>query len=337
MGYFYNKFLEAAVQTDDEIGNDLKQIEDDIEGKNGIEAHAEEIEDALDGMVGDLVDECMIMIAESEYNWNLMMKEAGLAELLEYGNNLNESDTGKESFKDKIIRWIQTMKEKIVELFNKFFARFDKMDVLSLYNKKKDSIERGYKSGNYKFESYSTGSLAQIIQACNDSCYAIRNSINGIKNGNSDKYKDMKDLIKAATGLEADDIPSMIKIIDNNAFEKITYDPNGKGTYIIDLENLKTYNGLYRTLKSKNNRLLKEITNSYDRLADDLKNNNIDKYNEKIDVIKNCINLSTALLGESSKLTMILYTTINRIYNILASIDPGKGNDQKEDNQKKNK
>ena len=84
---FYNvnmkPVVESAVQDPDDIGVDLNQVEKDIAGPDGIEAHRDEVEAAEEGLIGDPVAEAFDIMYEAEYNYNQIMKCIGIHEISE--------------------------------------------------------------------------------------------------------------------------------------------------------------------------------------------------------------------------------------------------------------
>lgn len=83
MIYKSNKLLKEeyldSVQDPDNTGVDLKQVEDDIAGDDGIEAHSEEIEDAIDCAVSEngIIKNCACFVSE-----NMILECYGNSELI---------------------------------------------------------------------------------------------------------------------------------------------------------------------------------------------------------------------------------------------------------------
>lgn len=141
MGIFYNKLVESvsadvedAIQTPDDIGVDLDAIEKAVAGNDGIEAHRDEIEAAEEGTVGNPIDECSVIMYESEYNFNQLMKCIGVNELHEYaaGRDFILEGANLNAFIENIRKIFTGMFTKFTELYNKavnWFSRefnFDK-------------------------------------------------------------------------------------------------------------------------------------------------------------------------------------------------------------------
>ncbi len=122
MGIYANKiFAESEVEdsynTPEEIGVDLDQVEADVMGPDGIEAHRDEVEDAVEGVVGDPMEECYYAMYESEYNFNQIM----MNELAAYANKrevMTEAADIKGWF-ESVKNWIIQQFKSLMEVFNK--------------------------------------------------------------------------------------------------------------------------------------------------------------------------------------------------------------------------
>ena len=124
MGIYSTIFKEAdltSVQDPENPGVDLDQIEKDIAGPQGIEAHAEEIEDAVEGVVGDPLEEMSIIVYESEYNFNQIMRCIGLNEVAaaSKGREFIFEAEDKEGFFKKVKDALIAAFKKVTELFKK--------------------------------------------------------------------------------------------------------------------------------------------------------------------------------------------------------------------------
>ena len=101
-----NRFLESAiedsVQTPDNTEVDLKDIENNINNDS-------EAEDAVEGAIGDPIDEAFIEIAEIQYNYNLIIENVGIHELKAYKEG--------SPYSSSIKIFIAQMKEVIAKLF----------------------------------------------------------------------------------------------------------------------------------------------------------------------------------------------------------------------------
>lgn len=165
MGFYYNKLMamqeetsvekavEDGIQTPNDVGVDLNHVEDVIAGDEGIEAHKEEIEDAMEGIVGDPLDECMIIMYESEYNFNQLMKCIGIEELNEFaqGRDFILEGGNLKAFIENAKKILRGMWEKAKAIFN---AAIDKVKQITGVNKKiimskQDKLTKGFESGNW--------------------------------------------------------------------------------------------------------------------------------------------------------------------------------------------
>lgn len=127
MGIYSTIFKEtelSSVQDPENPGVDLDQIEKDIAGPQGIEAHAEEIEDAVEGVVGDPLEEMSIIVYESEYNFNQIMRCIGLNEVAaaSKGREFIFEAEDKEGFFKKVKDALIAAFKKVTELFKKVLA-----------------------------------------------------------------------------------------------------------------------------------------------------------------------------------------------------------------------
>ena len=75
---------EDVINTPEEIGVELTEIEKAICGPDGIEAHRDDVEAAKAGVVGEPLEEAFNMIYEAEYNYNQIMRCIGINELKSY-------------------------------------------------------------------------------------------------------------------------------------------------------------------------------------------------------------------------------------------------------------
>ena len=165
MGFYYDKLIavqesdvekavEDSIQTPNDVGVDLNHVEDVIAGDDGIEAHKEEIEDAMEGIVGDPLDECMIIMYESEYNFNQLMKCIGIEELNEFAQG---RDFVLEGFNLKALienakKILKGMWEKAKNLFNNIIDKIDQMANVNkaLVKTKEKEIIAGFNSGKWE-------------------------------------------------------------------------------------------------------------------------------------------------------------------------------------------
>ena len=119
--------VDGAIQTPDDIGVDLDQVEKDIAGENGIAAHQDEVEDAQEGMIGEPVEEFAEIVYESEYNFNQIMQAIGVAELNEAAmgrDMIYEAMTIKSLF-EEVKKFIVTNFAKLTKAFKELLAKLD--------------------------------------------------------------------------------------------------------------------------------------------------------------------------------------------------------------------
>lgn len=125
---FYNIMKESAVQTPDDIGNDLDQIEKDI-----FEDREDDADIASNGILNDNTDdfdpvsEGFMIMYESLYNHNQILRAIGMHEL-------NEAYNGRELILEAadVKAWFDKVKEiftrafaKICEVFKTFVKKLD--------------------------------------------------------------------------------------------------------------------------------------------------------------------------------------------------------------------
>ena len=126
MGIYSTKYLLeedlSSVQDPDSPGVDLDQIENDIVGDDGNEAHNEEIEDAVEGVIGDSLEEAYQIMYESEYNYNMLLQAIGMQEL-------KEAVSGKEYIMEagSVSAFFGRVKEIFVNMFKKITEFFKKV------------------------------------------------------------------------------------------------------------------------------------------------------------------------------------------------------------------
>lgn len=161
MGIYFNKLIESAVedtvQTPDDVGNDLEQIEQNIAGPDGIEGHKEEIENSVTDSINP-VEEMSMALYESEYNYNQIMKAIGIAELNEMANGrelIMESFDIKGFFgkiKEVILKLFHQIAEIAVKIFDELTLRY-KQDAKWLKNNE-SKVLKGVNNKKFEFKGY---------------------------------------------------------------------------------------------------------------------------------------------------------------------------------------
>ena len=188
----YSRLMESAVdgaiQTPDDIGVDLDQVEKDIAGENGIAAHQDEVEDAQEGMIGDPVEEFAMIVYESEYNYNQIMESIGMAELHEasMGRELIFEAVDIKGFFEKVKKWLVSMFEKLTQAVRKLLAKLDfqaKADK-KFVTQNAVRIRAGEKMADWAAEGYVFEDLKfSGISQSDKVKKSVRESLDGIKAG----------------------------------------------------------------------------------------------------------------------------------------------------------
>lgn len=216
---YFEKFYEGAaitgIQDPDNVGNDLEEIEDAVE-----DSHDDEVDDALCGLPGEDTDpfeESAEIIYEAEYNFNMICKSIGLAELNEAARgSLNENkftdvikggkDKAAEIMK-AFIRWLSNMKAKIMAFFNKFSKDMFNDDFKTVYKDNKSIIDT-YISNN---------TLDENIKIINFDYW--RNAYNDIGDTRVEFDTFVNAITKETNTLNANDLANMIN--ENNMTKSI--------------------------------------------------------------------------------------------------------------------
>lgn len=133
MIYKSNKLLKEeyldSVQDPDNTGVDLKQVEDDIAGDDGIEAHIDEIQDAIDGTISEntIIKRCGCFVNEKMYydcigNNELIKRQAILegAKLSEWFNKFFKTGKDYEGLRKELreIVYINNLPKDELKTFN---------------------------------------------------------------------------------------------------------------------------------------------------------------------------------------------------------------------------
>lgn len=255
---FYNVNIkavkESAVQGPDDIGVDLDQVEKDIAGPDGIEAHRDEVEDAKEGLIGEPLEEAFDIMYEAEYNYNQIMRCIGVQEISEasYGRDLVLEAADVKGFFAKVKGVLTNMFKRITETVKDVLSKLDfqlKADKKFLSeNNNRKKIEAGAKMGKWEYEGYNYGdkelslagkinntvretvieTFAEIDKAENDAS-ANERVAKELDSAPSEKEVVAK-IIKDYTGLEADDLSDMTKkLVEELRGEKIKMTSTGNG------------------------------------------------------------------------------------------------------------
>lgn len=210
----YTSMLEnelQSVQDPNNPGVDLDQVEKDVCGPNGIEAHSEEIDDAVEGVVGDPLEEAYTALYESEYNYNLLMQTIGFHELscMQAGQAaLNEEgkfDKVKENVKGffgKIKEMLISAFKKITEAFRTVLAKVmnaakgDKKFATQYKARIEDGYQKDWKTKGFKY----TGEKVNFDQASDTYMHDFEKDC---KNGfDNPRQIDKKGIIRDHAGVD---------------------------------------------------------------------------------------------------------------------------------------
>lgn len=254
MGMFYNKLVESAVedaiQTPDDIGVDLDAIEKAIVGDDGCEAHREEIDDAMEGVVGDPLEEASHIMYESEYNFNQLMKAIGVAEL-------NEAVAGRDFILEggNMKTFLENAKQILVRMFTSVTKAFNTVmkkltDAVSVDKhllKRLNDIEYGYKNAEWEFkEVYDFDALARAYDTKVDAVSLAKKAVEAINAGQ--EAPSNVDIVNALVpGINASgDKPEafMVKALEDKHFKTVTYSNAGTKPALDDVVNVLKNNGI---------------------------------------------------------------------------------------------
>ena len=227
MGIYTTKFaLESTadvIQTPDDVGVDLDQVEKAIMGPDGIEGHRSDIDDAVEGVIGDPLDEVYMIMYESQYNYNRMIKAIGLHELSEssYARNLVLEAFDIKSFFTNVKNIIVNMFKRITSIFKKSISRLEiqaKADKEFVKENKTQIIEGGKKNTD-EFMGYPfPGVIAFDNKVFEDNdLFSINTKVAHVLNGRGDEVElepmevERAKIIKGITGFDTDNIEEMNK------------------------------------------------------------------------------------------------------------------------------
>lgn len=260
MGMFYNKLMESAVedtiQTPDDIGVDLDAVEKAIVGDDGCEAHREEIDDAMEGVIGDPLEEAAHIMYESEYNFNQLMKCIGMAEL-------NEAASGRDfileggnmaSFLDKAKTILTKMFESITKAFNNVMKKLNEaLSIDKQLLKRQNDIEYGYKNAEWEFkEVYDFEALKRAYDVNVDAVGIASKAVNSMADGK--EAPSHAEIVNAlvpdvnTSGENPEEL--MVKALEDKHFKVVTYAHNGEKPNFEDVIGVLKSNGI-KEIKDK--------------------------------------------------------------------------------------
>lgn len=300
MGIFYTKLMESAVeeviQTPDDIGVDLDAIEKNIVGDDGCEAHREEIDDAMEGVVGDPLEEAATIMYESEYNFNQLMKCIGMAELNEMAAGrdfvLEAGSENSESFWQKTKQVFVKMFESITRVFREAVAKITTALTGDgeFCRKHREEIRNGFENHDWTITAYdldklnydykpSESKLGDGVQA------ALANTRGWSKE--HDSAISSKTMIKNVAGVDASDVNEMRSKLESDIFVKKEY-KKGEGEKLLEAVNyimnsksdVKLLRDKYDAIKTSYKQLFKDLEALKKNASKDRKDANADTAEE---------------------------------------------------------
>ena len=289
MGIYFNMLRESAIQDPDDIGIDLDAVEDNIAGDNGIAAHEEEIEDAVAGVIEDPIEEATMIMYESEYNFNQIMRVIGITEL-------NEACSGRDFFLEgsDAKGFFESVKANIVKMFEKITKVFH--DVIrkiqhacdmhkKYYEKNKSNIEKGYNGKWAVDKAYDMEMLSiddgkrgagffnkkckerpQLMDQAEKEISRVKTS-NDTKYTNNDMWARPDMIITGVVGQHLNDVKALKAFLQEETFKKRAYgnDKNNGNLKEIVIDALKSRDDIdklsdaYSALKKQYKEYLGEI------------------------------------------------------------------------------
>lgn len=313
----YNRYLEGtaldSVQDPDNPGVDLDQIEKDIVG-DGNEAHSEEIEDAVEGVIDDPIEEAYMIMYESEHNYNMLLRVIGIKEL-------HEATMGREFILEAvdIKGFFKRIKDIIVSMFKRITSAFknviNKIKSTFMDDKKfvtkyeKQILDGGEKiDRNTDIKIYPFGEIkmiggedsgkdwAGLCQSCINDAKAGKFSADSL--GDIEEYK--ADILSGIGGVKVSNVSELAEELTKKTFgEKVSlFGASGNS--------IKTFVAI---LKGDNE--AKEIQKAYDIIKKSYKSalNDIDKMEK------------AALDGEKSELAKTHVTQISNFFSQLIKFE----------------
>lgn len=310
--YKLESAIDDTIQTPDDVGNDLDQIEKDIAGPDGIEAHEEEIEDAVSGMIDDaeIAESVNMMIFESEYNLNQIFEclEINMLEAATTGSEEDLSDTNKKGFVETAVNAIKTafasfgkiiwnIIQKIVGLVgsNKKFIKEHRNAITDGFNKLMSSDKE------FKGIKYNTDIINDIAKkATTDQTSEISSHL-----ANNMRPEDFKkkfgNLIVGSSSSDVQSVKDISKYIATNATdpeEKSMKDIYGSAENLIKVLELDTAS----KIRSDYNEVKKNIDTQIKNLKKDKTNDNANKTKVHIRLISDYQVLMQAAVADISRI-----------------------------------
>lgn len=247
MGMYFERLLESGViQTDDNTGVDLDAIEQAVEEeREGLNDEAES------GVLGDPdpVDEAAMIMYESTYNYNQLMRRIGMVELQEFSRGREYIMEGADirGFFEKVKTILTNMFRAITRAFKNVLNRL----VTTFTSDKKlatehaSAIKAGYE-GEWKFEGYKfpnepiTYNCKGLHDKMTSTCKKALDAVKNIKGATEDDIKNLDPIvtrcvdhsviIKENAGVDAEDVSEMRKKLTEKYFGtgKVVFGTNGE-------------------------------------------------------------------------------------------------------------
>ena len=229
MSFYRNRLMESAVepedviQTPDEVGNDLDAIEKAVAGPDGIEAHRDEVEAAVEGIIGEPLEEAYYIMYESTYNYNQLLQAIGIHELNEAcnGNDLVLEAADKAGFFTRVKDILKGMFKRITEAFMTVYdklmgaLRVDKEFV----GKNRERIMAGYNT-DWSAKGYLYPDKITMNEAYEGTKLKeefLKNMAAAAKDGSAKvEAVDHAKIIKDISGKDAADIKAMREAIEKD-------------------------------------------------------------------------------------------------------------------------
>lgn len=275
---------EDVINTPDNIGAELDEIEKAIAGPDGIEASREEVEDAQTGLIGDPIEEAFMVMYESEYNYNQIMHTIGIHELAaaSMGRDFVLEAADRDGFFKRVSDWLKDMFAKIAKAFKYAVAKISSLitNDKKFVEKHKDAIIGGAQ-GDWSAKGFvfkDTIAFDKDVFKATDWAAPAADKIKGIKTENNNVALDEFDVIKSQIlGKVAKDVN------DLEGMRKALYAELRNGnTEPIELNGKISGNDVIAILSGENEK--KAIVKAYDEVKNSYKESHkaVDKLRKEI-------------------------------------------------------
>lgn len=239
MGMYFERLLESGViQSADDTGVDLDAVE------QAVEEEREDLNDeAESGVVGDPdpVDEAAMIMYESTYNYNQLMRRIGMVELQEAarGRDYVLEAVDIRGFFEKVKNILTNMFRAITRAFKNVLNRL----VTTFTSDKKlatehaSAIRAGYaEEWTFEGHKFSNEPIVYDCKGLHDKMTSeCKKALEGLKNGNFDEdavtfYTDRATIIVDNAKVDAEDVSEMRKLLMEKYFgkEKVKFGKNAE-------------------------------------------------------------------------------------------------------------